>query len=105
MKKRYENITLNGESFILDTKEVAHHNYNTYGRYDDITDAYVRPSSYKIAIWHDWEKWFTNNGGYCWIESRNSRRFTIGGYVLDENGTEYKCYITKAYNRCQKVGA
>ena len=106
-KRRYYNITLNNEPFILDIKDTVDdmsEQLSMLYRYHNIWQAYDRPSQYKIAIWEDWGRWFNSNNGVCWIESRNCWQFTISGYVYDENGQKYYCYITKSYNRCWKVG-
>lgn len=100
-KKRYFNITLNGEPFILDKAQAGIK--VARGSYSDIYDAYERPSRYKIGIWNEWKRWFIEHDGYCFISSKNCMQFTISGYVYDENGDCYECYITKAYNRCWKV--
>ena len=100
-KKRYYNITLNGEPFILDIAQSGK-KYPS-GRYNDIFDAYESPSRWKIGIWKAWSDWFYSHNGVCSIASRNCMQFTISGHVYDENGDCYECYITKAYNRCWKV--
>lgn len=101
-KKRYYNVTINGVDFILDAKETINETY-LHG-YNDIYNAYERPSRYKVGIWKDWEKWFTDNGGYCTISSRNCMQFTISGYFTDkETGARFYAYITKTYNRCYLV--
>ena len=104
MNRRYYPITLNNESFILDTKgNVSGSQRHT--TYSSIYDAYSNPSRYKVEIWEEWYDWYDKNGGWCWIESRNCMQFTIGGYVYDENNTQYYCYITKSTNRCWKVAS
>ena len=101
-KKRYVTINLNGENFILDTKETKEKTSLT-GAYD-IMDVYGRCSDIKRAIWMDWQKWFLHNDGFCTILSHNCNFFTIHGYVKDhQTNKEYYCYITCSYNRCIEI--
>lgn len=101
MKKRYVNITLNEQSFILDSKETT---TETVVNVRDIDDCYGRCSSTKRAIWEFWQRWFIQNNGLCTISSHNCNFFTVTGYVTDkETGERYFCYITRSYNRCLKV--
>ena len=101
MKKRYVNINLNGENFILDSKE---HTTETLLHVRDIDDCYGRCSSVKRSIWEDWKRWFIQHNGLCTVSSYNFNFFTIKGYVTDEaTGERYFCYITRSYNRCLKV--
>ena len=100
--KKWVNMTLNGERFEVNTVDVEIEN-NLHG-YGDIYNTYGRPSTTKISIWHDWESWFRNNGGYCTIVSRNCNFFSIAGYVTDELTKErYYCYITASHNKAYKV--
>lgn len=99
-KKRYFDIVLNGENFILDSAVTG---YKYVNGYTSIWDAYDNPSRIKVAIWEEWERWFYAHGGDCAISSKNCMQFTIQGYVYDENGDCYECTITKAYNRCWKA--
>ena len=101
-KRRYENIILNGENFILDTKETTTRPIQFTVR--GIHDVYGRCSRTKEAIWMDWSNWFYNNDGICTVSAFNCNFFTIEGYVTDkETGDRYFCYITRSYNRCLKV--
>ena len=101
-KRRYENIILNGEHFILDTKETT--TTPTQFTVRGIHDVYGRCSARKEAIWLDWSNWFYNNDGICTVSSHNCNFFTITGYVKDkETGERYFCYITASNNRCLKV--
>ena len=101
MTRRYENILLNGVSFRLDTQTVATH--GRVGFYGDIEDAYANPSHAKRAIYNDWWHWFRQHNGDCGVQSKNCNFFTIGGYVEDENGQKYQCYITASKHECWKV--
>jgi hypothetical protein len=99
MTKRYEKIRLNGEDFTLDTKETLH---RCIIGFRDIYDCYGRPSATKVSIWHAWYNWFISNHGNCTIRSYNTNFFTIEGYVEDENGYLYYCYITASKNLCYR---
>ena len=97
-KKRYENIKLFGENFILDTKETI--GYKSIS-HDTIFDVYGRCSQRKISIWQEWKRWFNENNGWCSVHSHNCNFFTIQGYVRNfETREMYFCYITPRYNRC-----
>lgn len=101
-KKRYYTMKLNGEHFILDTKETVSTS-KSISRLD-ITDAYARPSSTKIAIFNEWRNWFISNDGFCGVSFYNSNFFSIEGFVFDkETNQEYYCVITRTYNRCWRV--
>lgn len=101
MAKRYLNINLNGENFILDSKEIT---TETVLRIREIDDCYGRCSDVKREIWSDWKRWFIQNNGLCTVSSYNCNFFTIEGYVTDKKtGVRYFCYITRSYNRCLKV--
>ena len=102
-KKRYENITLFGKSFRLDTKETIGY---TPLNMRDIYDVYARPSSAKVSIWKDWENWFRENDGWCTVRSFNCNFFSIEGYVRDvETRKMYFCVITHTNHWCIEVEA
>lgn len=95
-KKRYAKVEINGIVFTLDKKEPVPFGHYLSG-YDDICDAYDKPSEYKREIWRDWENWHRENGGHCVISSKNCNFFTINGFVDDmETGKRYMTYITYA---------
>lgn len=102
-KKRYYFMELNNIHFRLDTAETKAE--PTYRNSDTIHDAYGRPSYTKISIWEKWQRWFYDNGGYCWVASHNSNFFTIEGIVQDEHGYPYYCRITPSNNYCWKISA
>lgn len=99
--KTWENKTINGRNFEVNTKEVR--TYKHIG-YHTIADCYSRPSRAKDAIWCDWLKWFCDNDGYCTVASYNCNFFTIEGYFTDlETDERYYAYITASHNKCWKV--
>ena len=101
MTKRWKNILLNGIPFELDLKYPSHN--KKVGYHGDIEEAYERPSSRKIAIYNEWWHWFKQHNGACGVSSKNCNFFTISGYVEDENGKLYHCYITPAHNYCDEI--
>lgn len=101
--RRYENITLNGQEFTLDTKTERAPIYDF--KYNSLWSAYNKPSTAKQASWLAWLSWFVNNDGWCGVTSRNSFQFTISGIVYDHETKEpYFCEITASNNRCWKIG-
>ena len=100
-KKRYDYIRLNNERFRFDMLETREE--PNIRSYETIHTAYGRPSATKVSIWYDWEKWFNDNGGYCWVSSYNCNFFTIEGIVQDELGYPYYCRITPSNNYCWKI--
>lgn len=65
--------------------------------YNDIHDAYERPSYYKERIFEDWTRFAEVNGLMnLTILSRNTFQFTLGAiYVSPENQSEqYFIYVT-----------
>ena len=99
--KRYENIIINGKSFILDTREAG---VNPNMVIKGIYDVYGRPSETKVLIWKNWVTWFVSNDGVCTISSYNSNFFSIHGVVHDYVSDEwYECFITAGHNRCKLI--
>lgn len=104
-KRRYATVEINGVRFILDKKNPIPYAHNLYG-YDDIYDAYERPSQTKIAIWNEWEDWFLSNNGHCVVSSKNCNFFTVQGFVRDsETNKLYFASITYANNYLYEVVA
>lgn len=102
-KKRYERYKLNGKIFVKDLKRGEEPKLTNWD-YWDIWEAYNKPSQTKIDIWKDWEKWFIENNGKCWVDSRNSRIFTISGTIIDnQTGEMLGVHITPANNYCWSI--
>lgn len=100
--RKWENYEINMERFEVNTVDTEVE--NGLSGYDDIYDAYGKPSRTKVSIWNEWYYWFTHNGGYCRIVSRNCNFFSIAGYVTDQETKErYYCYITASHNKAWKV--
>lgn len=66
-------------------------------RYDDIFDAYGRPSHIKVSIWLDWKKWADDLDFTIGISSRNTSQFTIVFHGFYNNKV-VSGYITKTRN-------
>lgn len=102
-KRRYAQVHYDGEWFDLDKKNPVPFESILSG-YRDIYDAYERPSRTKVAIWHQWEKWFERNDGICTICSKNCNYFSIEGFFTDRStGKRYYAYITYANHRLYEV--
>lgn len=102
-KKRYYNVRINNEPFILDSAKVVAEEKYLNGYYD-VRDAYKRCSDAKKGIWDAWNAWFSEHGGYCVVSSANCMQFSIDGYFTDkETGYRFYAHITKTYNRCWMV--
>ena len=63
----------------------------------DLYNHYKKPSSIKLAIWHDWCEWATNNEAYLQIRSANPNFFTIEG-LIEYEGKYYYIDITRKHN-------
>ena len=94
--RKNEVIEINGKQFkVMVNKPAWEKAHMTRWTYCDIWDAYSRPSRIKEEIWINWRNWFNILGNSdCWVKSRNSNQFTIGGYVTI-NGKVYNVYISK----------
>ena len=101
-------ININGEVFELLKSDVNVCNYFVSGAdYNEIYEAYVRPSISKVSIWAEWCKWCFDNihkGNPCTISicSKNCSLFSISGMVAVD-GHVYRLYITKSHNRAYIV--
>ena len=105
-------ITILNETFKIlksSTKEgnaIINDCLHPYHRYDDIFDAYGKPSTAKQNIWKYWcISWANQKSDHykiddIWISSRNTSTFTINfiGYDTETDATIYG-KITKAYNK------
>lgn len=79
----------------------------TGAAYDEIYEAYGRPSYTKVQIWHDWCEWcydLNKHGMPCelWIASHTGFSFSIGGKV-QYNGHVYQLWITRDHNRAYLI--
>lgn len=95
MKK---NITIDNRTFEVKRSKYA--NANNLYRYSHrgIYQCYDRPSTTKVEIYHDWEKWvYMNDVEYFGIKSYNSNIFTLQG-LINYQGQIYILEITPTRN-------
>ena len=104
-----QTLTINGKTFELFKADAgASATFNGTGAaYDEIYDAYGRPSYTKVSIWHGWCEWcyeLNKNEMPCvlWIASHNCMSFSIGGKV-QYNGHVYRLWITRDHNRAYLI--
>ena len=90
--KRWENLTIDGVDFRVDTKSTAIAPNQVDFR--DVDDCYLKPSIVKRAIFEGWFKFFVEHEGWCTISSYNCMTFTLDG-ILEHEGKLYRAYITK----------
>lgn len=102
-------VTINGVEFELFKADAgASARFTVTGAaYDEIYDAYVRPSYTKVKVWHSWCEWcyeLNKNGSPCelMIASHNCMRFSIAGKV-QHGGHVYELWITRCHNRAYLV--
>lgn len=102
-------VTINDKTFELfkaDPGSSARFT-GTGAAYDEIYEAYDRPSYTKVRVWHEWCEWcyeLNKNGMPCelWIASHTHSSFSIGGKV-QYNGHVYDLWITKRHNRAYLI--
>lgn len=102
-------VTINGETFELfkaDAGASARFT-GTGAAYDEIYEAYGRPSYAKVRIWHEWCDWcytLNQNGIPCTLEigSHSFQQFSIYGKV-QLGGHVYGLWITKCHNRAYLI--
>lgn len=86
-------IKIYGEEFIL-----KNGNYKPIKKYENILEAYEKPSKIKKEIWNDWMDWFINSSegkdDFISISSRNVYNFSING-IITVKDVKYSFYITK----------
>lgn len=90
---------LKGYSVATDERQRV---FRVLPRYDDIFDAYHKPSARKVAIWDAWREWANEMPCKLWIESRSCNFFTIGGFT-EWNNRRYWLKITRCHNYAQEV--
>ena len=90
---------LNGSIGITDEWQKV---FSASHRYDNIFDAYHKPSARKTAVWDEWKAWSNEMPCKIWIESRNCNFFTIGGFT-EWNNKRYWLRITRCHNYAREV--
>lgn len=79
----------------------------TGAAYDEIYEAYGRPSYTKVQVWHEWCEWcytLNQNGIPCTLKigSHSSHQFSINGKVKF-GGQVYSLWITRDHNRAYLI--
>ena len=101
-------VTINGETFELFKSDSHDKEIVTNGAaYDEIYEAYGRPSIAKVQIWHDWCEWcytLNQNGIPCTLKigSHTFSQFSISGMVKF-GGHVYSLWITRDHNRAYLI--
>lgn len=102
-KEKY--VTINGATFELYDDGRIDDTSCLYGaNYDEIYNAYGKPSIYKVNSWHSWCDWAyeCNKSGIdagLKISSHCCHMYSIYGEVRDLDGTKYELWITRDHNR------
>ena len=97
-------LTINGETFELFKSDSHDKEIFTNGAvYDEIYEAYGRPSIAKVQVWRDWCDWcytLNQNGIPCTLKigSHNCMQFSIYGKVQVDDKV-YDLWITRDHNR------
>ena len=66
-------------------------------RYDNVNQAYERPSTNKVNVWRRIEENANILGATVGINSRNCCTFTCHGFMLEEDGRSIEFKLTKSY--------
>ena len=103
-----QTLTINGKTFELFKSNLNETESFTNGAaYDEIYEAYGRPSNIKVSIWHEWCDWcyiLNQNGIPCTlkIRSHSCHQFSIYGKVKF-GGQVYSLWITRDHNRAYLI--
>lgn len=80
---------------------IEQHGYDYLNR-TSLYDFYDNPSSYKIAIWDEWQEWYKNNDCVTNLAviAGSTYAFTIGAFYIDPETLEILGYfrITRDHN-------
>lgn len=101
-------LEINGKTFELFKSNLNETESFTNGAaYDEIYEAYGRPSNIKVSVWHEWCEWcriLNQNGIPCTLEigSHSCQQFTIYGKVKF-GGQVYGLRITRDHNRAYLI--
>ena len=104
-RAKEKNVSINGVTFELyDDGRLDTGKIHSGAAYDDIFNAYRKPSIYKVNSWHAWCEWVYE----CMklgmdvtleISSHNCNMYSISGEVRDTDCTKYELWITRDHNR------
>ena len=104
-RAKEKNVVINGVSFELyDDGRLDTGKIYSGAAYDDIFNAYGKPSIYKVNSWHEGGDWVfecmkLGMDATLEISSHNSSMYSISGEVRDTDGTKYELSITRDHNR------
>ena len=102
-------VNINGVKFELyDDGRLDTGTFYSGAVYDDIMNAYDKPSIYKINSWHAWCEWVyecikLGMDATLEISSHNCMMYSITGAVRDTDGNKYELWITRDHNRAFKT--
>lgn len=86
-------IEIYGEEFVLKNGD-----YEPIKKYENILEAYEKPSKIKKEIWNYWMDWFINSSDgkddFISIRGRNVYHFSING-IITVKDVKYSFCITK----------
>lgn len=103
-----QTLTINEETFELFKSNLNEAESFTNGAaYDEIYEAYGRPSVYKVGIWHEWCEWcytLNQNGIPCTLKigGHSCHQFSIYGKIKFD-GHVYALWITRCHNRAYLI--
>ena len=99
-----QTLTINSVEFELFKADAgASARFTNGAAYDEIYEAYGRPSGTKVLVWHVWCEWCYScieKGIPCTlgIASHNCMQFSIDGKI-QYGGHVYALWITRCHNR------
>lgn len=100
-----KNVVINSVAFELyDDGRLDTCTIYSGAEYNDIFNAYRKPSIYKVNSWYAWCDWVyecmkLGMEATLEISSHSSSMYSIRGAVRDTDGTKYELMITKGHNR------
>ena len=104
-RAKEKNVVINGVIFELYADGRIDDTSCLYGaNYDEIYNAYDKPSYIKVNSWKSWCDWAyeCNQNGIdagLKISSHCCHMYSIYGEVRDTDGTKYELWITRDHNR------
>ena len=88
-------ILINGETFTVKKAITGNETTRNYIQYNNIYEAYERPSNTKVEIWEYWFKTLLQADAWrIGVSSKNHNMFTIS-FMIEIDCVTYLGYITK----------
>ena len=103
-----QTLTINGQTFeLFKSKSNETESFTNGAAYDEIYEAYGRPSYTKVQVWNEWCGWCYScieKGIPCTlgIASHNCMQFSIVGKI-QYGGHVYRLWITREHNRAYLI--